>query len=118
MKTAIIISENNIDNFYGQEFDLIIEVPIVPVTTELPKIFEEARMSLRRLWNEDLSGDRRIVMTIAADGAYAITAMDLQKIMGVDEAIIIELPYNKPREPTSEELAAMREYERLTKSGR
>ena len=57
-------------------------------------------------------------MTVAADGAYVITALDLQKIMSIDEAILIELPYNKPREPSSEELAAMREYERITKSGR
>lgn len=97
MKTVIVLSENNIDKYYGQEFDFIVEVPNHPSMEDLSSFFSRTKMDFRRIWHQDESSDRKIVVTLGAMSPYIVPLINLKESMKKEEDIDIQLPagYNK-----------------------
>ena len=94
MKNFLIVSERNIDNHVGEEWDDFIEVSNQPTTTDIDEWANRIRGRIRKLHEADKKAyeDPKIEVHVDAASPFVVVAQNLQIIMGGEENTKISLP--------------------------
>jgi hypothetical protein len=97
MKTMIVVSTRKIEKHVGEEYDVIVEVPNEPTTTNIGESAIKIGDSITALWvSDDGSPDRRVVVSLDAATPFAAMLVNMRIIRLARDGIVIDLPWDKP----------------------
>ena len=99
MRTLFVVCSRNINSHAGEEYDTILEVPDQPTKVDFQDWANRIKQSIRTLWHDQKGeNDPKVVVNLAAANPYHAILKDLQIIMKDEEGVVLELPYDKPRD--------------------
>ena len=101
MKTLFVVCPMNVNRHVGEDYDAIIEVENQPTTESIQDWANRIKDSIRSLWAEQVkegTSDMRVVVSLDAASPYHAVLANFQIIMKVEEGVIVDLPYARPKE--------------------
>ena len=126
MKTLFIVSESRVNDHEGEEYDYIEEVEHQPTTETIREWFDRVRTRIRSLWMEQVKPegdsaepdpDSKVVVYLDAAPPFITMLIDLQRVMGIDEGVVIDLPWREEVDDEASDPEARELIERLDREG-
>jgi hypothetical protein len=121
MRTIFICSERKINNYVGEYYDEVIEVPHQPTVEGIEAIAKSVHKGICKLWEEDKADLERteepcVEAYLDAASPFNSMLIDYQVVMK-DAGIKLELPYLKSTERVTNDREANELIKKLESRG-